>query len=610
MSIFNVDDLGYKPISDYGVIGNLQTVALVGIDGSIDFMCFPYFDSPSIFASLLDRKKGGYFQITSTATDVKYKQLYLTNTNILLTRFLSESGVGEVLDCMPITDKKFHESVVRNVKSIRGENKFRLCCSPKFNYGRSAHQVEVRKGEVIFISKGADKQAFRLIIDVPYEIRDGAVYAEFKLTAGAEKTFIFEEIHGEGDFHSHQHNFNKQVFTDTSEFWINWIGRSNYKGRWRETVNRSALVLKLLTSAKYGSVVAAPTFSLPEVLGGKRNWDYRYTWLRDASFTMFALIKLGFTDEAAQFMHWVEARCNDGGNNGGLQIMYGIDGRKDLQESVLHNFEGYCKSAPVRIGNGAADQLQLDIYGELLDSIYLYNKFGQPISNELWKNVVNIIKWVSKNWQRPDEGIWEIRSGKQEFLYSRMMCWVALDRAIRLAQERSFPAPLSSWFKVRDEIYKDIYRNFWSTQKQSFVQYKHSQAIDASVLIAPMVKFISPVDPMWLSTLRAVERELVSDSLVYRYRLSDETKDGLEGQEGTFCMCSFWYIEVLSRSGFVREAQFYFEKMLGYANHLGLYSEELGPRGEHLGNMPQAFTHLALISAAYHLDYALDTFQK
>ena len=606
-SLFDVRDIGYSPIENYGIIGNLQTVALVGLDGSIDFMCFPNFDSPSVFAALLDRKKGGYFRISSTSSDVRYKQLYITNTNVLLTRFLSESGVSEVVDCMPISDNHRHESIVRRAQSVRGENSFSLCCAPRFNYGRSDHQVEKREDSVIFISKGPDQQAFRLVIDVPYEIRDGAIFAEFKLQAGESKIFVFEEINYEIKYSSlDRHNLSQETIEETEVFWKNWVRGSAYKGRWREMVDRSALMLKLMTSARYGSIIAAPTFGLPESIGGTRNWDYRYTWIRDASFSLQALIQIGFTEEAAAFMSWLEDRCHECDADGSLQIMYGIDGRRRLPESILSNLEGYMGSAPVRIGNGAADQLQLDIYGELMAAVYLYNEFGSPISNQLWSSLTKMIQWVIKNWKKPDEGIWEVRGGRKEFFYSRLMCWVAMDRAIRLSMERSFPAPLGEWLKVRDEIYHDIYANFWSKKQGTFVQYKKGETLDAAILLAPIVNFISPTDPQWLSTLAALEKELVSDSLVYRYNTKTAAADGLAGNEGTFNACSFWYAQVLARSGRLDEAQFYFEKMLTYANHLGLYSEELGPRGEFLGNFPQAFTHLALIKAACTIDNLLN----
>jgi GH15 family glucan-1,4-alpha-glucosidase len=352
-------------------------------------------------------------------------------------------------------------------------------------------------------------------------------------------------------------------------------------------------------------MVASPTFGLPEEVGGERNWDYRYCWIRDASFLIYAMMRLGHMGEARAFMEWIEARCGELNPDGSLQILYGVDGRHDLPEETLPHLEGYKGSGPVRVGNAAARQLQLDIYGELLDSVYLYNKYGEPISINLWRNMARLVNWVCRHWTEPDEGMWEVRAGRREFVHSRLMCWVAVDRAIRIARDRSFPAPIADWLRIRDAIYEDILENCWDRERGYFVEYKGSREVGASVLLMPLVKFISPRDPLWLSTLQAVERELVDDSLVYRYKIGESPVDGLRGREGTFSMCSFWFVECISRSGDLEKARFFFEKMLGYANHVGLYGEELGPSGEHLGNFPQAFTHLSLISAAYDLNRRL-----
>jgi GH15 family glucan-1,4-alpha-glucosidase len=316
-------------------------------------------------------------------------------------------------------------------------------------------------------------------------------------------------------------------------------------------------------------------------------------------------MRLGYTTEAADFMRWMMARCEELEPDGSLQIMYGIDGRHAITEEVLPHLEGYMGSRPVRIGNAAYQHLQLDIYGELMDSVYLYDKYASPIGYDAWRNIARLIDWVCHHWRERDESIWEVRGGRQEFLYSRAMCWVAIDRAIRLARKRSFPAPLSRWYQERDTIYHDIFDRFWNPARQGFVQHPGAVTFDAAALLMPLVRFLSPTDPRWISTLRGIERELVSDSLVYRYRLGEAFSDGLTGEEGTFSMCSFWYVECLSRMGDLQKARFFFEKMLGYANHLGLYGEELGPRAQHLGNFPQAFTHLALISAAFDLDRRL-----
>jgi GH15 family glucan-1,4-alpha-glucosidase len=511
---------------------------------------------------------------------------------------------------MPIADRQPGHVIVRRVKTVRGEVKYRMTCAPRFDYGRSPHRVEPREGEVLFVSEGPDRTAVRLRTPVPTEVRDGDAVAEFTLAAGQSAAFVLEYAEPGAESASLAPDYVKESFKATMDFWHAWMRRCTYSGRWREIVQRSALVLKLLTSRRHGSIVAAPTFGLPEELGGQRNWDYRFTWIRDASFTLYGLIRLGYTEEAAAFMRWIEARCDDLGPDGSLQIMYGIDGRRQLTEETLDHFEGYRKSSPVRIGNAAYGQKQLDIYGELMDSVYLYDKFGEPISYDLWRNLTRLIDWVAEHWREPDEGIWEVRGGQQEFLYSRVLCWVALDRGIRLAQKRSFPAPLQRWLDVRNTIYTEIFRDFWNQSLQAFVQHKGATWLDASSLLMPLVRFVGWKDPRWLSTLHAIEKELVDDSLVFRYRLGDAAADGLLGTEGTFSMCTFWYVEALARAGDVDKARFYFEKMLGYANHLGLYAEELGPSGEHLGNFPQAFTHLSLVSAAYQLDRQMGMQQR
>ena len=599
---------GYAPIEDYGVIGDLHTIALVGKDASIDFLCLPSFDSPSVFAALLDTERGGRFQIAPRLDDAVHRQLYLPDTSVLLTRFLSESGVAEVSDFMPVEEAAgVAHNVVRRAKTVRGELCFTMRCDPRFDYARATHTTE-RRGdhEILFVGRGvAGELALRLRSSVPMQVVNGAAVAQFTLRADESAWFVLEVAEASAPSPSEGPDYTTDAFKQTVNFWRRWIARSTYKNRWREMVNRSALVLKLLTSKKHGSIVAAPTFGLPEHIGGERNWDYRYAWIRDSSFTLYGLMRLGYTSEASDFMRWMMARCEELEPDGSLQIMYGIDGRHAIEEAVLPHFEGYMGSRPVRIGNAAYQHLQLDIYGELMDSVYLYDKYGSPIGYDAWMNVARLIDWVCDHWREKDESIWEVRGGRQEFLYSRAMCWVAIDRALRLATKRSFPAPLSRWFEERDTIYRDIFDRFWSPRRQGFVQHPGAVTFDASALLMPLVRFLSPTDPRWISTLRGIERELVSDSLVYRYRLGDGFSDGLTGTEGTFSMCSFWYVECLSRMGDLQKARFFFEKMLGYANHLGLYGEELGPKAQHLGNFPQAFTHLALISAAFDLDRRL-----
>jgi GH15 family glucan-1,4-alpha-glucosidase len=596
--------MGFQPIENHGVIGNMRSIALVGMNGSIDFMCYPEFDSPTIFAALLDDDNGGRFQIQPRLENVRVRQLYLPDTNILVTRFLSNNGVAELTDFMPIGIKSEQPNeIVRKVSVIRGKIPFTMSCDPRFDYARCGHTVEITKDFAIFTPESQQCPPVALYSTIALQQEFGKVISHFTLNAGEEATFVFGEVHPREE--PPEMEFIDRRFRQTSRFWKSWIAKSNYKGRWREVINRSALVLKLLISRRHGSLIAAPTFSLPELIAGVRNWDYRYTWLRDATFTLYALIRLGFVEEAEAFIDWLKDRLVDDAQRGPLQTMYGIDGRQKLDEITLDNFKGYENSTPVRIGNAAYEQLQLDIYGEMMDSIYLANKYGRSISYAGWEGVKRMLAWLEKNWHRPDAGIWEVRGGTREFLHSRLMCWVAFDRGLRLAQKKSLSAPLASWLETRDTIQADIFTNFWDADLHSFVQSKGTKDLDASILLMPLMRFISPVDPMWLSTMKAIEERLVEDTLVYRYEAERTHVDGLPGSEGSFTACSFWYVECLARGGQLEKAQLLFEKLLGYANHLGLYSEELGEDGRHLGNFPQAFTHLALISAATYLDRAL-----
>lgn len=599
------NEAGYQPIENYGVIGDLNTVALVGINGSIDFLCLPNFDSPTIFAALLDKNKGGNFQIQPVQKEVKLKQLYLPDTNVLLTRFLSVDGVGELTDFMPVEELYPCKELIRRVTTVRGTLTFQMDCRPRFNYARSVHKAKlVNPHEITFTSTEPFATVLRLRSTVPLQISEEDGYARFTLETGEKADFLLEQVLPEYGTPAHLEEFVTKTLFDNINYWKDWVAQSNYKGRWMEMVNRSALVLKLMTSHKYGSMVAAPTFGLPEEIGGVRNWDYRYTWIRDASFTIYAFIRLGYTKEAREFMCWVEKQCRDIGKAGYLSLMYTIDGKKDLHEQELNHLEGYRQSSPVRIGNGAYNQVQLDIYGELLDSVYLYDKYGEPISYDLWLNLSHQVDWVCHNWHLEDEGIWEVRGGKKEFLYSRLLCWVAIDRALKIGNNHSYPLP-DHWRTERDNIFNSIHKDFWNQELEAFVQYKGADTVDAATLLMPLIRFISPKDPRWLSTLHEIEKKLVSDSLVYRYR-TEGGVDGLTGGEGTFSMCTFWYVECLSRSGQLDKARLFFEKMLGYANHVGLYAEQLGFQGEHLGNFPQAFTHLGLISAALNLNDQLN----
>ena len=606
----------YLPIEDHGVIGDLHSVALVGIDGTIDWLCLPHFDSPSVFGALLDDRKGGAFRIEARHGDLVHRQFYWPDTNVLVTRFISPDGIAEVVDYMPVGEPGREHGghrLVRRLHVVRGSMRFRVSCRPAFNYARDPHEVRLSAQGASFRS-----DTFRLGLASAVPLREdgaGGVIAEFELPEEGTALFLLHPLAPDETECCNELTPGDagEIFKRTVDFWRDWLGKCTYRGRWREMVNRSALALKLLTYEPTGAIVAAPTTSLPELIGGARNWDYRYTWIRDAAFTLYGFMRIGFTDEAGRFMDWLQARTHELEPDGSLQVMYGIDGRHDLKETTLDHLEGYRGSRPVRIGNGAFGQQQLDIYGELMDSVYLYNKYGSPISYDLWHELVRLLDWVCDHWQEKDYGIWEVRGGPQHFVYSKVMCWVALDRGIRLAQKRSLPGN-PRWLEIRDAIYLDILTKGWSAKIGAFTQYYGSETLDASTLMMPLVFLMSPTDPRMLATIDAIHRSpghggLVSASHVYRYHAKPEV-DGLEGDEGTFNACTFWLVEALTRAGRkdrrrLDQALLLFERMLGAANHLGLYSEEAGPGGEARGNFPQAFTHLALISAAFNLDRAL-----
>jgi len=607
----------YKPINDYGIIGDMHSAALVGIGGSIDWLCMPRFDSPSVFASILDDTKGGFFQIRPAEEDASTcKQFYWPDTNVLVTRFLQEGAAAELVDFMPVgTDSDFatsHRQVIRRVTAVRGRMNLRVECRPAFNYARDDHETVLTDGGAEFHSADAH---LGLATSVPLAVDNNAAVAEFSLEEGETESFVLRELTAdEACGVPLSEDEAEAAFRETVTYWRDWLAQSTYRGRWREMVDRSALALKLLTYEPTGAIVAAPTCSLPEGIGGERNWDYRYTWMRDSAFTVFALLRLGFTKEAQAFAKFIEGVCADPNPDGSLQIMYGIDGRKQLTEETLDHLDGYMGSRPVRIGNGAYNQLQLDIYGELMDSMYLFNKHAHPIGHDAWLTLSRLVDWVCDNWQRKDEGIWEVRGGQQDFVYSKLMCWVALDRALRIAEKRSFPANVSRWTSERDAIYLEIMKKGWNEDLGAFVQHYGSDTLDASNLMLILTFLLSPADPRTARFLDAILQPpekggLVSNSLVYRYNV-EKTVDGLKGEEGTFNICTFWLVDALAHAGQwdrtrLEEARLMFERMLGFANHLGLYAEETGPSGEGLGNFPQAFTHLALISAAISLERAL-----
>ncbi|MFN7996389.1 MAG: glycoside hydrolase family 15 protein [Bryobacteraceae bacterium] len=602
--------MSYQPIANYGMIGDLHSAALVGRDGSIDWCCLPRFDSPSVFAAILDDQQGGFFRI-APASASEVKQIYLPETNVLLTRFLGE-GMAELIDFMPVgkaeggPTEQDSRQIVRIVRSIRGSMQLRLECRPAFDYARQHHTVHLAgDGRTAIFAAG--NQQFGLKSPFPLVPDGDGVVSDFTLDLGQTAAFVLRHREGRADPSINEAPLDAEgLLAETVRFWREWSGKSRYQGRWRETVMRSALTLKLLTYQPTGAIVAAPTTSLPEQIGGVRNWDYRYVWVRDAAFAVYGLMRLGYVEEAAAFTGFMQARAKEPETAcGPLNVMYGIDGRHDLREETLDHLDGYRGSRPVRVGNAAVGHLQLDIYGELLDSLYLYDKYGSPLSYDVWLQVERMLDWVAGHWNEPDQSIWEVRGGRQEFTYSKLQCWVALDRGIRLARKRSFPSKGDTWRRERDHIYREIMTRAWNERSGAFSQYFDSETLDASVLMMPLVLFVSPKDPRILSTIARIRQELADDSLVRRYEIGKAARDGLPGGEGTFSICSFWLVEAMSRAGYLEEAQMLFEKMLSYANHLGLFAEEIGPRGELLGNFPQAFTHLGLISAAYNLNRLL-----
>lgn len=593
----------YRNIDSYGMIGDLHTAALVSSNGSIDWCCLPRFDSPSVFAAILDQQKGGYFSVAPDRED-RCKQMYLPDTNVLVTRFLSAEGVGEVIDFMPWrTEPNSPQAIVRIVRCVRGSIDFVMKCLPAFNYARERHELSINDG---FAAFRTNNSCLTLHTGVPLTPLDGgSVQARFTLKQGEKRTFIVEMTpDGESQTPADIDAFASDSLHSTLENWRDWAARCTYKGRWREMVMRSALTLKMLIYEPTGAIVAAPTCSLPELVGGVRNWDYRYTWIRDAAFTIFSLLRLGYAREAARFIEWLQQRASETQSNGPLQVMYRIDGSAALEEYTLDHLEGYRGSAPVRVGNAASDQLQLDIYGELIDSIYLYNKHAEPITYDLWLYVRKLAYWVCDNWMKPDNSIWEVRNEPQHFVYSKVQCWVALDRTLRIAVKRNLPLDLARVRKVSQEIFERVMDEGWNGE--NFVQVLKGNDLDATSLLFPMLQFITPRDRRMTSTIEKIKESLVSDSLVHRYLPNGAKSDGLPGGEGTFSACSFWLVEAMARAGRLLEARYAFEKMLTYANHLGLYAEEIGPEGEALGNFPQAFTHLGLITAALALDESLN----
>ena len=596
-------------IDQHGMIGDLRTAALVGTDGSIDWFCPGRFDAPSVFARILDTDKGGSWDLRPVDGDVKSHQFYFPDSNVLITRFLTEQGMVEVHDFMPVLkpqDDGHRQRVVRRIQCVRGDLQLRMRLAARPDYARERPRLSAVDGGVLIESTSL---RLGLSATADFAIDGDDVVADLHLSGGDQVLFVLEMLGADDTFDSCTTADADGLFEATNAFWQAWISQSTYKGRWRETVNRSALTLKMLCHEPSGGIVAAVTTSLPEQIGGSRNWDYRYVWVRDAGFSLYALLRLGFLSEAAAFIRWLSERLGEQDRAsteklGPLRVLYDLDGRIPDTEVELDHLAGYAGSKPVRVGNAASGQLQLDIYGDLIDSVYLFNKYGPGISYDAWRDLTKLVDWLMDNWDRPDAGMWESRGEPRNHTTSRIMEWVAIERAVRVARQRGLPGDVAAWSRVRDEIYADVMERCWDAEAGTFTQYEGADVLDAGLLLLPQVKFLAPNDPRFLSTLAAIEERLVTDTLVFRYD-SETASDGVAGSEGTFSLCSFWYVEALTRIGRTADARLALEKMMTYANHLGLFAEQIGLNGEQLGNFPQAFTHLALISAAHNLDRQL-----
>jgi GH15 family glucan-1,4-alpha-glucosidase len=600
-----VSENEYRPIGDYALIGDAHTAALVSGDGSIDWLCWPRFDSPAVFCRLLDRRRGGHFRVGPASRPSASERSYVEETNVLATVFSNDGGRFRLTDLMPIERlNRAHEGediaaryrVLRLVEGLSGEPEVEVSFRPTFDYARAEASFQRRDGGVI-ASRGREA----LALSCPSELREdasGALVARFKVAAG-ERVWVALNYVGDADAASLPlPEFDADAeLEQTLEYWREWSGTCAYGGAYESLVKRSALALKLLTYEETGALVAAPTTSLPEEVGGVRNWDYRYTWLRDSSLILYGLQLAGYSEEATDFFGWLERLCIPCG--GELRVMYRVDGSTRLTEHVLEHLEGYRGSRPVRVGNAAFGQKQLDIYGEVLDAAHLYHERARRrVRPELWEVLRYMADQTVARWREPDQGIWEVRGGPQHFLYSKLLCWVALDRAVRLASRDRLEGDRGLWERTREEIRRAILKEGYDERAGAFTQAFGSTALDACALVIPQVGFLPATDPRVVSTVERIRERLTSHGLVYRYL----NEDGLPGGEATFALCSFWLVDCLAQAGRVDEARELFERVAAYANDVGLLAEEIDPvSGELLGNFPQGFTHLGLIRSALHI---------
>ena len=597
--------MGYLGIHDYGLIGDMHSCALVGLNGSIDWACFPRFDSPSAFAAILDDRKGGRFSIQPTAR-YSVRQRYLDETNILETTFTTDAGSIEVVDFMTPSRSDVVESqheICRIVRGISGEVPVRLLFQPRLDYARGVTEMRLEPNGV---SARLGEYTMVLASEAPLELEsadDGGRQAVAAMTVSAGQTLRFAAWYGIPYPPSVDSlNFDERL-RHTQRHWAEIVSRMTYTGLWRTEVVRSFLALHLLMYEPTGAVIAAPTTSLPERIGGERNWDYRYTWLRDAAWTVGVLFRLGDREEGEAFLDWMVDRCWLGAER--MQVLYGIVDDSDIQERELEHLEGYKGSKPVRYGNGAAFHRQLDVFGEVIGSLATYHRYHGRLSDQAWDLLRRFADLAAKTWHTPDRSIWEVRGPERHFVYSKVMCWLALDRAALLAETHGYDGRVEQWRAEADKVREEILTKGWSAEKQSFVQHYDSDALDASALIMPFIGFLPPDDPRVKSTIKAVQAELAHGPFVRRY-LTEETDDGLEGEEGCFYMLSFWLIGCLLIIGEADEARKMFDQVYGTRNHLGLFAEMIDPTTRTgLGNFPQAFSHIGFIHTARNLSEAI-----
>jgi GH15 family glucan-1,4-alpha-glucosidase len=592
---------GYLPIEEYALIGDGVTAALVGLDGSIDWLCLPRFDSPSVFARILDRQKGGCFQIVPRER-FRARRAYEPDSNVLVTTLETESGEVEVVDFMPPHgggERLSDRLLVRLLRCRRGPVEMAARFDPRFDYARGEAEWSVEKG--VGVRAAHEDASLTLYTETAMQAGENGAQGVCALRAGEEAAFVLAYRQPRSMVWRRELLPSAaRLLEQTSSYWREWVGRIRYDGPYAGMVRRSALALKLMDYFPTGAIIAAPTTSLPEHIGGVRNWDYRYSWLRDTAFTLYALYLLGFREEGEAFFDWILEVCQCGPEK--LQVLYGVSGERRIDEFELAHLEGYRGSRPVRVGNAAYEQRQLDIYGEVVDCAYLLYKQGGVISKELWTFLRSLVDHVCGVWREPDQGIWEVRGGPQHFVYSKGVCWVALDRGIKMAERLGLDADLGRWRRAREEIHAELMGRGYNAERRAFTQSYGSRQMDAAVLALVLRKVIAANDPRMVSTVERVVEELSENGFLHRYK-TEKTDDGLPPGEGVFLLCSFWLVDCYSMMGRHEEARALFERLLGCANDVGLFAEELDPKtGHHLGNFPQAFTHIALINAAVQLE--------